>query len=297
MARRRRSNPLWLTLTLVAIGLAMAQHDRCQRQGGTAVEPERPRDGRTADGPRPGGDRANVGLGAPGPASADGSAPERYLIERPQYVLSYNAPLGLPNWVAWHLDAADLGETGRGRFAPDPRLPAGMYRVTPKDYTGSGFDRGHMCPSGDRTANRADNDAVFLMTNIVPQAPANNQGAWNDFEVYCRALARSGSELYVAAGPAGPFTRRIGNGRVAVPSSVWKVVVVLPDEGDDVARVGAGARVIAVSMPNDASAKGRDWRSFRVSVDAVEAATGLDFMPAVPAPAQEALEARVDDRR
>jgi endonuclease G len=303
MARRRRSNPLWLTLALIVIGLALAQHDRCQRQRGDgpgeiAAEPRQKRD----DGPRPMppapvGARPNLGLGVPGPATADASARDRILLERPQYAVSYNATLGLPNWVAWHLSNGDMGSAARGRFAPDADLPAGVARITPRDYTGSGFDRGHMCPSGDRTANRVDNDSVFLMSNMVPQAPGNNQGPWNDFEIYCRELARKGNELYIVAGPAGPFARRIAGGKVAVPAAVWKVVVVLPEGNDDVARVNSKTRVIALSMPNVDGIKGRGWRSFRVRVDDVERATGLDFMPLVPAPVQQAIEARVDTDR
>jgi hypothetical protein len=57
----------------------------------------------------------------------------------------------------------------RSKFAPDPDLPEGFFQVRPNDYRGSGFDRGHMCPSGDRTATKEDNEATFYVTNMVPQ--------------------------------------------------------------------------------------------------------------------------------
>ena len=80
------------------------------------------------------------------------STPDDYLVSKPQYVLSYNKSRGIPNWVAWHLSAGDLGPTDRSQFAPDASLPKGWARITPNDYRNIGYDRGHMCPSGDRTA-------------------------------------------------------------------------------------------------------------------------------------------------
>ncbi|MCV4784831.1 DNA/RNA non-specific endonuclease, partial [Escherichia coli] len=83
----------------------------------------------------------------------------------------------------------------------DTSLPNGWYQVTSQDYSGSGYDRGHMCPSGDRTNSVENNSATFLMTNMVPQLAANNQGPWEDFESYCRTLASQGNELYIFSGP------------------------------------------------------------------------------------------------
>ncbi|RYG62776.1 hypothetical protein EON80_22485, partial [bacterium] len=89
----------------------------------------------------------NLLLGNP---TSAGQSPDNYLLERPQYSMSYNRTKGGPNWVAWHTDASDLGDTERGKFVPDPELPAG-WQIRPADYKGTGYDRGHLCPSGDRT--------------------------------------------------------------------------------------------------------------------------------------------------
>ncbi len=70
---------------------------------------------------------------------------------RPQFALSYNEELGGPNWVSWHLEQADLGRAERqDEFRPDPMLPE-EWQIRPGDYQGSGYDRGHLCPAGDRT--------------------------------------------------------------------------------------------------------------------------------------------------
>jgi endonuclease G len=83
----------------------------------------------------------------PSPAAADPEQREDYLIERPQYSVSYNAKTRAPNWVSWRLREADLGKSQRGPFEPDPRLPKGFAKVTSHAYDASGFDRGHMCPA------------------------------------------------------------------------------------------------------------------------------------------------------
>jgi endonuclease G len=39
----------------------------------------------------------------------------------------------------------------------DNYLPPSFYQVQTSDYSGSGYDRGHMCPSADRTNTRTNN--------------------------------------------------------------------------------------------------------------------------------------------
>jgi endonuclease G len=142
-------------------------------------------------------------LGNPSKATPDPDKKDNYLVKRKQYALSYNNGNGTPNWVSWHLNTSWLGRVRRSKFAPEPALPEGFFQVRPNDYRVSGFDRGHMCPSGDRTATKEDNQATFYMTNMVPQSPDNNRKTWERLETYCRRLARRGNELYIIAGPAG----------------------------------------------------------------------------------------------
>src|SRR5205823_13413840 len=68
----------------------------------------------------------NVRFGMPAPAKADPESREAYLIDRPQYVLSYNAKTRTPNWVCWRLRKQDIGNAARSAFAPDPLLPKGV---------------------------------------------------------------------------------------------------------------------------------------------------------------------------
>lgn len=117
----------------------------------------------------------NLALRNPSGAVTSTSSPNNYQLVKDQYTLSYNRDQGKPNWVSWHLSSAWLGSTPRqDNFAADPDLPSGWYQVKATDYKGSGFDRGHDCPSADRTGSAADNSATFLMSNMMPQAPNNN---------------------------------------------------------------------------------------------------------------------------
>lgn len=126
----------------------------------------------------------NVALGSPSNATADASNKNDFLLVKPQYVLSYNNERGGPNWVSWHLQASDIGDVERqNNFHPESALPAGFKRVTPDDYTGTGFDRGHVCNSKDRTATEADNSETFSMANMLPQTGDLNRHVWESLRI------------------------------------------------------------------------------------------------------------------
>ncbi|HZT58599.1 MAG TPA: DNA/RNA non-specific endonuclease [Pyrinomonadaceae bacterium] len=253
--------------------------------------------------PPPAGE--HLTMGNPTNAVVDVNQPNNYLLDKPQYAVGYSRDNGRPNWVSWHLDSTWLGSaTRQNDFRNDTTLPSGWYQVQGTDYTGSGFDRGHHCPSGDRTNTVTDNSATFLMTNMMPQAPDNNQGPWEALESYCRTLVSSGNELYIIAGGTGSggtgsnggVTTTIANGHVTVPSQTWKVIMVLPAGTNDVSRVTTSTRTIAVIMPNTQGIRNNTWQQYRVSVDQVEALTGYDFFSNVDPSIQAVIESRVDNQ-
>ena len=244
-------------------------------------------------------------MGNPSNAVVDVNQPNNYLLDKPQYAVGYSRDNGRPNWVSWHLDSTWLGSTPRqDDFRADTTLPAGWYQVQATDYSGSGFDRGHHTPSADRTNTVASNSATFLMSNMMPQSPDNNQGPWESLESYCRSLVSSGNELYIIAGGSGSggtgsnggTTFTVASGHVAVPSQTWKVIIVLPAGTNDVARVTTSTRTIAVIMPNTQGIRTVPWRNYRVSVDQVESLTGHDFFSSVPTSIQSVIESVVDNQ-
>jgi len=249
-----------------------------------------------------GTDNDHMGLGNPSGATSNTSNSSNYLMVKPQYDLSYNNSKHEPNWVSWHVGSSDLGSTARqDDFRADTTLPSGWYQVTASEFSGSGFDRGHMCPSADRTSTVANNSATFLMSNMIPQAPNNNEITWANLEEYSRSLVSAGNELYVISGGYGSggtgsngFKTTVGNG-VVVPAKTWKVIVVLPNGNNDASRITASTRVIAVVLPNDQTASSHPWSYYRVSVDSIESMTGYDFLSSVPANVQSVVEASVDN--
>src|SRR6266705_5864899 len=223
-------------------------------------------------------------------------------MEKPTYSLSYNRDKGTPNWVSWHLTSEWYGTLARvDTFRPDPAVDPSWYRVQAFDYSGSGFDRGHMTPNADRdNQNRVPiNQETYLMSNMVPQSPDNNQGPWAAFEAYLRTQSDAGNEIYIISGPNGVggtgsngSFNTIANGHVTVPSSNWKVALVLPQAtGDDVARVTCSSRTIAVLMPNTQGIRSNPWQTYLTTVDAVETLTGYDFFSNLPPAVQACVEA------
>ena len=245
----------------------------------------------------------HLALGNPSGAAPDPAIPDNYLIVRDQYALAYLRDDGIPRWASWRLVAADLGEAERSSgFLQDSSLPAGWYRVRTGDYTNTGYDRGHLVPSADRTATDSDNEATFWMTNIFPQSPDNNRGPWADMEDLGRELAGFGDEVYTLAGPEGELARlptASATVQLRVPATTWRALLAVPaGDGDPAERVTTATRLTAISVPNDRDdpdvRQSDDWELYATSVDAIEAATGLDLFGAVHPTVQRVIEARTD---
>jgi len=225
-----------------------------------------------------------------------------FFLNEGYYYVSYNRDLARANWVSWHNEASSFGTTPRqDNFRPNNELPSGWYLVDNSSYTGSGFDRGHMCPSMDRTSSIDANSSTFLMTNIIPQAPNCNQGRWEQLELYCKTLVDAGNELYIYSGAYGEggtgtngFASSIDNGRISVPAYLWKMIVVLPNGNNDLARINNSTRIITVMMPNDNTVN-LDWKSFRTSVDFIESQTNYNLLSKVPLNIQTVVEAITDN--
>ncbi len=246
----------------------------------------------------------NLYMGNPTNATATPADSTNYLVTKSQYTLSYNNRKGMANWVSWHLSRAWKGSAARCNcFTQDGTLPTGYFKASTGDYTSTGFDRGHLCPSDDRDGSDTDNAATFKMSNISPQAPILNQQIWGNLEDYCRKLVTQGNELYIIAGGYGSggtgnlggTTNTIATGTINVPSRFWKVILVLPVGANDSTRVHYNSRVIAVDMPNTQSVNAHTWDYYRVPVDSIEARTGYNFFSNVPDSIENVIEASIDN--
>ncbi len=224
------------------------------------------------------------------PSGASENDPDNYLLVGDGSVISYNNSRGTANWVSWRTVKTDLGPSlARPDFRPDLRLPAWFARIAHSDYSGSGYDRGHLVPSADRFGDTVLNEETFLMTNIVPQKPELNQYPWEKLESYARGQARRGFDVYQIAGVYG--TKEILNGKVAAPTNCWKIIVVMPGGRTD---INDRIRLIAVDMPNDDGIEQMGWERFKTSIRAIEERTGYDLLQHLPREVQDPIETRVE---
>lgn len=217
------------------------------------------------------------------------------LMVKPQFVLSYNNTKRHANWVSWELSTSWLGTSDRQNdFRPDSTLKQGWYRVVTSDYTNSGFDRGHLCPSADRTKSEEDNSATFLMTNIAPQAPVLNREPWAYLEEYCRNVVKTGYKAVIIAGMDGSggagtngSMQRI-NGKINVPSKLYKIVVFYPEQGS----ITTNSTVIAANFPNTNEAnQDVSWLKYVTTIKDIESSVaGVDFLSSLPMPLQTVLK-------
>jgi len=152
-----------------------------------------------------------------------------------------------------------------------------------------------MCPSADRTDNAEDNEAVFVMSNIIPQSKDNNEGVWEKLESDCRQMAQEGNELLITCGPAGFNGNHLSNGPELIPTHTWKIVVAVPNgAGPVLSRITVQTRVIAVDIPNIEGIRHDAWQKYLVSVNQLEQETGLKFFSALPQNVAAVLKAKVD---
>jgi endonuclease G len=249
-----------------------------------------------------GTDNDHILIGNPTNALHVVDSTTNYFMDKGYYALSYHKDRATPNWVSWHLNQGDLDTTDRtNTFRQDSSLPVGWYRAGSTSYQSSGFDRGHNCPSADRTLTYTANSSTFLMTNMIPQAPYLNQQTWGNMEDYIRAQVNTGKEAYIIMGSYGiggtgsnGYATTIKNGLITVPNRMYKVVVLLGNGNNDLSRIDTATRIIAVDVQNDNSVSS-NWKLYRTSVNAIEANVGYDLFKNVSVLVKGYLKAKVDN--
>lgn len=207
------------------------------------------------------------------------------IINHSSYICSYNTKRLTPNYVAWVLtkDRVNGNVKRSNNFQGDPSISANL-RVETSDYSGSGYDRGHMCPAADNRHSQRAMEECFYMTNICPQNHQLNTGTWNDLEIQCREWVKKYNKIYIVSGPIYNGTTKNGKNdgkygnksyigkkkkRIEVPDAFFKVLLVMSNN----------PKGIGYIMPNQSTNK--NFSQFSVSIDEVERQTGLDFFPAL----------------
>jgi endonuclease G len=206
------------------------------------------------------------------------------VIHHTGFTLGYDKTFKQARWVVYGLAAAETnGIAARtDNFRPDPDV----HEFSPKseDYPGSGYDRGHLAPAADFKWSAQGMSETFLMSNMSPQKPEFNRGIWKKLEDQVRDWARENELIYVVTGPV--FTENmqtIGAGRVAVPGLYFKVLLDYTEPE---------LKAIGFLLPNQSS--NMPLSGFVITVDSVEALTGLDFYSELPDDQEIRLESACD---
>lgn len=203
------------------------------------------------------------------------------IVHHEGYSLSYNEKHEQAEWVAYELKKSHLSSSNHKRpyFEIDKAVKTGA--ASWRNYKNSGYDRGHLCPAGDRRYTKDAHDETFLTSNISPQEHQFNSGVWNTLEQKVRYWARKYDGLYVVTGGIlkGDM-KTIGTEHVSVPNQFYKVLI---DNNT------GKTKMIAFLMPHKNSKK--SLYDFVVSVDQVEALTGIDFFQELDDAIEDKLEA------
>ncbi len=188
-------------------------------------------------------------------------------IRHDYYTTTFSESLRIPVVVKWWLtkEMVNCLEHFKrtNKFTPDPELP--KHTNLNKDYTRSGYDRGHNMPAEDNACTMTGMEQCFYYSNMCPQTPRLNRGIWKKLETYTRELARQDDSVLVWCGSVANSGQTIGPDKVAVPDYCWKIIFV-KHERDTLAYVFPNTETISGALTE-----------FRVSVDSVEHLSQIKF--------------------
>jgi endonuclease G len=203
-----------------------------------------------------------------------------YLIQHTYFTLSYSETNRQAEWVAYALTPASINGTQdrTDDFRIDPKVKGNP--VGSGDYSGSGYDRGHLCPAGDMKLNLSSMSESFYMSNMSPQDPSFNRGIWETLESRVRTWALEKNGVYVVTGPIlKNICGSIKNGTISVPCSYYKIVF-----NDN------GTEKIAIALILNNQGSSSTLKSFVTSIDNIESLTGIDFFSSLSDDIENKLE-------
>lgn len=201
------------------------------------------------------------------------------LVAHTFYTLCYAEEHEQAFWTEHTLNRAQITGTQRrtNNFKYDPKIST--QSAGPRDYRGSGYDRGHLVPAGDMKVNYTSMSESFFMSNMSPQTPGFNRGIWRVLEERIRSWFE-GDDLIIITGPVLKSGLSKLN-EISIPEEYYKILF-HPSK----------SRMIAFLMKNESSRQ--PLENFVVSVDYLEQLTELDFFSSLPVADQEILEASSD---
>ena len=193
------------------------------------------------------------------------------ILPNRNYLIGYSYLFRQPRWAMQVIDgrAKDVAVDREDCFRTDLRIPE-EFRATLADYSGSGYDRGHLVPSADSNSSRLENSETFLISNMAPQHPDLNRKIWRMLEDRVRktALVQKVVEVYAISGPVFDITKpflKIGDD-VIVPHEFFKTILVEDNRGK--------FKFYSFLIPNK-EIDSKEINDFATSVNYIEFRTGL----------------------
>ncbi|MEG2096140.1 MAG: DNA/RNA non-specific endonuclease [Alistipes sp.] len=202
------------------------------------------------------------------------------------YSICYDLTKKVSQWVAYPLHTCyttpSVGRTDAWSYDPNnqsPAIPERDQQYVIQSY-GTGFARGHQCPSADRYSNIATNEQTFYATNMMPQNSSFNGGIWGSLESKIRSnIVRD--TLYVVTGTYfdGKVTSDRKGNQIGLPSNCWKVLL-RTKKGNTGKRIQdcTADELIGIGFwfANDSSNKGA-LKSYATTIAEIEKKTGFTF--------------------
>jgi endonuclease G len=206
------------------------------------------------------------------------------IIRHSYFSLSYSEKHEQAEWVAYELRKEQLAKTDfeRPYFVQDRKIRT--ESADWRNYKNSGYDRGHLCPAGDRRFNYDAYHETFLTSNISPMDHDFNAGIWNRLEQKVRYWVSRREGLFVVTGGVlKNGLKTIGEEDVSVPEEFYKIVV---------HKSGDTYSAIAFLIPNEDSSD--SFYEYAVTVDEIEAKTGIDFFQGLSDDIQQEFEGSIN---
>lgn len=201
------------------------------------------------------------------------------------YTFSYSEDHEQSEWVAYSLNKDDItfSKFDRPFFEQDPIVKTASADW--RNYKKSGYNKGHLCPAGDRKSSYSAYKETFYTSNISPQLYEFNAGIWNRLEEKTRYWAEKYDGIYVITGGVlSNDLETIGKEEVSVPKYFYKILITKD-----------GSKMIAFLVPHEASEK--PLYEFVVSVDEIEKRTGIDFFPKLDNNIEKTLESATEYKK
>ena len=208
---------------------------------------------------------------------------EKSIVHHTAYSLLYSEEHEQAIWIAYELTSEETNKKfdRSDKFIVDPAIKTGS--ATTADYTGSGYDRGHLAPAADMSWSNQTMQESFYYSNMSPQDQSFNRGIWKKLEELVRTWAVDNESLYVVTGPIlSDNLPTIGSNKVSIPKFYYKVILDYsqPD-----------FKAIGFIIHNQGSKA--DLSIFAFSIDKVEQLTGLNFYPNLPDKQENSLESLI----